>query len=300
MFKYIKSAEEDYVKIGNIVLPKDASKYDYNTSYDQIVKDTRRKYDAEQSEKAQAAEKQRMIELGKGQYNEVKQAVQGQDLKSDDVLTKLHDILVPSSGKAESTAGELIRALMRLQYRWLNDGDYFFKGYGLKTAGPSAAYIADTAKGQASVLIQTTTENGHEYLYDDDEYEQFLVNLQVDVINYILDNPYLFGETSVDSRDYYSNTLYDIVNLDSMNSFDVDVSRFYNLVNDDIMSWNDVRQFLYNLTTSYGGSVETLALDAFEITDLSSEELQAWEEYYDMEADSFAEEYESEYTEDYE
>lgn len=298
MFKYIKSAEEDYVKIGNIVLPKDASKYDYNISYDQIVKDTRRKYDAEQSEKAQAAEKQRMIELGKGQYNEVKQAVQGQDLKSDDVLTKLHEILVPSNGKAESTAGELIRALMRLQYRWYNDGDYFFKGYGLQTAGPSAAYIADTVKGDASVLIQTTAENGHEYLYDDDDYEQFLYDLQVNVINYILNNPYLFGENSVDSRDYYSNTLDDIVNLDSMNSFDVDVSRFEDLVNNDIMSWNDVREFLEDLTVSYGGSLEPIALDAFEITDLSSEELEDWEENYDREADSFAEDYESEYTED--
>lgn len=298
MYKYIKSAESDFIKIGNVILPKDASKYDYNTSYDQIVKDTRRKYDAEQSEKAQAAEKQRMTKIGEGQYNQAKQAIAGQDLKSDGVLIKLHDILVPSNGKTESTAGELIRALMRLHYRWSNDGDYFFKGYGLQTAGPSAAYIADTIRGDASVLIQTTTENGHEYLYDDDEYEQFLYNLQVDVINYILDNPYLFGETSVDSRNYYSNTLDDIVNLDSMNSFDVDVSRFEDLVNNDVMGWDDVREFLDNLTETYGGSLEIIALDAFEITGLSSEELEYWEENYDNEADSFAEEYESEYTED--
>ena len=53
----------------------------------------------------------------------------------------LFDKLVGPSGKAETVEGELVRAIARLHYRYLNDGDYFYKGYGKETAGPAARFL---------------------------------------------------------------------------------------------------------------------------------------------------------------
>jgi hypothetical protein len=61
--------------------------------------------------------------------------------ETDTELEKLFKKLVPDNGAAETIEGEMVRAIMRLQYRYLNDGDYYFRGYGKETAGPSATYL---------------------------------------------------------------------------------------------------------------------------------------------------------------
>lgn len=45
----------------------------------------------------------------------------------DDKLSVLCDILVPRSGKCDTEAGECIRAINHIMYRYYNDGDYFIK-----------------------------------------------------------------------------------------------------------------------------------------------------------------------------
>ena len=51
------------------------------------------------------------------------------------------DELVPEQGKADTKAGELIRAINRISYRNYNDGDRFNEGYGLETCGPAACFL---------------------------------------------------------------------------------------------------------------------------------------------------------------
>ena len=41
--------------------------------------------------------------------------------------------LVPISGKADSLAGEIVRAISRIGYRFYNDGDQLGIGYGKET-----------------------------------------------------------------------------------------------------------------------------------------------------------------------
>ena len=53
----------------------------------------------------------------------------------------LFDKLVPVEGQAATVEGEMIRAISRIGYRYSNDGDYFYKGYGCETAGPAHAYL---------------------------------------------------------------------------------------------------------------------------------------------------------------
>jgi hypothetical protein len=53
----------------------------------------------------------------------------------------LFEKLVPEEGASPTVEGEMIRAISRIIYRFSNDGDYFYRGYGCETAGPAHAYL---------------------------------------------------------------------------------------------------------------------------------------------------------------
>lgn len=61
----------------------------------------------------------------------------------DDIFEAVFEFLVPSTGKCDSVAGELVRAMMRVIYRDFNGGDVFYEGYGKETCLPSVAYIIE-------------------------------------------------------------------------------------------------------------------------------------------------------------
>ena len=48
-------------------------------------------------------------------------------LKNEARMNALFEELVPMSGKADSLAGELVRATCRIGYRFFNDGDRRFQ-----------------------------------------------------------------------------------------------------------------------------------------------------------------------------
>lgn len=291
MYKYIKSAESDFIKIGNIILPKDASKYDYNTSYENIVKDATRRYNAEKDAERKAAEFEKHKQAVQPIYQKCKEAVESAQ-STDDKLEALFDILVPSSGPAETLAGELVRAMMRIEYRYYNDGDYFYTGYGLETCGSSAAFIADTTDEKIYSLIIDTAENIDQNI----QYESSLERIANSVINYVMNNPETFWTKSEDSRDHTSGILTEFEELSRNMEYDIDTSgdlREY--VNNDCISWTDVRYWLEELARYYGGTVESWALDGFTIVDLNQEEYNEWENMYDKELQSYLEELEKEY-----
>ena len=53
----------------------------------------------------------------------------------------MEDRLMPVSGKAETVAGEIIRAVDRIWYRWYNDGDKINVGYGKETCNGTARFL---------------------------------------------------------------------------------------------------------------------------------------------------------------
>lgn len=61
--------------------------------------------------------------------------------KNHERINELFEELVPESGKAESLAGELVRAMARIGYRWYNDGDQVGIGYGRETCNPAARFL---------------------------------------------------------------------------------------------------------------------------------------------------------------
>lgn len=69
-------------------------------------------------------------------FAEVKKALQTRN-------DQYYDVLVPTSGKCDTQEGEMLRAINKIIYRYWNDGDYFFEGYGCETAGPAHAYLVE-------------------------------------------------------------------------------------------------------------------------------------------------------------
>jgi hypothetical protein len=61
----------------------------------------------------------------------------------EDRNTVLFAKLVPASGKCDTVEGEMLRAINRMIYRYYNDGDFWFEGYGCETAGPAEAYLRE-------------------------------------------------------------------------------------------------------------------------------------------------------------
>ena len=58
----------------------------------------------------------------------------------------LYDKLVKGQGKSDTVEGEILRAVNRIVYRWGNDGDYFWKGYGTETVGPAISYLVNSSR----------------------------------------------------------------------------------------------------------------------------------------------------------
>jgi hypothetical protein len=60
---------------------------------------------------------------------------------------------------APTVEGELLRAINKIVYRYYNDGDYFWCGYGCETTGPAHAYLTQDnpiATKMYEILIEAT------------------------------------------------------------------------------------------------------------------------------------------------
>ena len=62
--------------------------------------------------------------------------------------------LVPVTGKADTVAGEIIRAVSRISYRYYNDGDRIGIGYGKETCNPAARYLIKHGGDEVAVIVR--------------------------------------------------------------------------------------------------------------------------------------------------
>lgn len=85
---------------------------------------------------------------------------------------KLFKELVPMDGNCETVEGEMLRAINKIMYRWMNDGDYFYDGYGIETAGSAHIYLTEHSSLAAelkTVLDEAKWKSGQAY---EDELEK--------------------------------------------------------------------------------------------------------------------------------
>jgi hypothetical protein len=133
----------------------------------------------------------------------------------DDKIDYLFNKYVPAEGQAKTVGGEIIRALCRVVYRWTNDGDMFFKGYGIETCAASAIYLMENCNETISNVIQDLSETDRETYYT-----RGLEKLKEEVLKFLDQNSKLFRqpnskdslETEIDSYDiisYYQVTFDD-------------------------------------------------------------------------------------------
>lgn len=103
-------------------------------------------------------------------------------------LNTLFEELVPTSGQADTEAGEIIRAVARINYRWYNDGDQLGIGYGKETCNPAARYLEATLPAYIGKRYWNLI---YDPIYDesyDGEYDKELEELTNLVCNYIEGN----------------------------------------------------------------------------------------------------------------
>ena len=71
------------------------------------------------------------------------------EIRLDDLFKRL----VPFEGKADTVAGEIVRAVSQICYRYYNDGDRLGIGYGRETCNPAGRYLALKCGGDVRELI---------------------------------------------------------------------------------------------------------------------------------------------------
>ena len=126
----------------------------------------------------------------------------------EDRLQKLFNKLVPGSGAAETIEGEMVRAVMRVWYRYFNDGDYFFRGYGKETAASSVSWLKDQpaiAKDMKRIWAEAQKNapkpnSDNEFDAEKDGYLAGIVKAAEVICNYVEGKKGNYEKNSKDSR----------------------------------------------------------------------------------------------------
>lgn len=147
------------------------------------------------------------------------------EIGDDWSFDNLFDKLVPQSGKCDTLAGELLRAVNKLDYRWYNDGDRFFEDYGIETCGQPAYFLAHFEHMEDNPfwdLIMVCAEDGGK---DEDDYSDWLNELRQDVADYINSHQELLA---LETDDMYDVDRKDVESWlddnDLIPTYDVDCS----------------------------------------------------------------------------
>lgn len=114
-------------------------------------------------------------------------------------LRELSDVYMPPEGPAETEAGELVRAVSRIIYRYLNDGDMIGTGYGNETCNAAARYVKERFPGsEMAAAVEAIWGMRHEPLY-----ETGLGMLAEQTVKYIEDHPEMkTAEAEYDCLDF--------------------------------------------------------------------------------------------------
>ena len=88
-------------------------------------------------------------------------------MTNQDRINELFEELVPMVGKADTVAGEIVRATCRIGYRWCNDGDQIGVEYGNETCNCAARYLIMTCDSTVyDVIIRQLWGCRDEQRYD--------------------------------------------------------------------------------------------------------------------------------------
>lgn len=294
-------AEDDYIRVGNIMLPRDASQYGYD-SYDTVTRKTQQKYDDEKEAERLAKEreeaerkKQAFIKEHEADISVARDILES-DKTADEKLEDLFKPFVKQSGTSDTQGGEIVRAYNRIAYRNFNDGDYYFEGYGLETCGGDATFLIDETDDNIGRLLEDYA-NAHiqDYHLNDDAYTKFIEEkLAGAIVDYLKENLDLFAVPAVaDCRSYDSEVdesyVEDWKEMGRCHYYGADLDmdeNFSQLLEAGILDADDVAEDFFEDGNDY--FADTYEIDVYtrgerlEISNLTREELDLIErEFWD-------------------
>ena len=208
---------------------------------------------------------------------EAKLAELKKKLGSDYDFDKLFDALVPDTGVANTIAGELVRALNRVDFRDFNDGEIFYEGDGLDSAGSSMAFVADFFSDRFNDSEDTDTAaediyneiiNMAEDKLTDSAYRTQLYDLEKQVVNWIKNHEELLVEPNTEDslrkfkgEEYWADYIpsYDIEDV----SLPKNVEELLDLgeIDDDDIIWA-----VQDMIQGMGNSTNDVTYDGYGIT----------------------------------
>lgn len=154
------------------------------------------------------------------------------------VMTQLEnkfEAYVPGMGKAPTLGGEMVRAINRIGYRYLNDGDKLNDGYGRETVNPAARFLM--AKGSDDVkdaLGQMWAPCSGDY-YSDTQYETMLTELGNTLLEQFDGQPDLFTTPNKEDMLDYADK-----HEDRDDSYDEEEEEYYEEEDDEYEEeWED-------------------------------------------------------------
>lgn len=105
--------------------------------------------------------------------------------------------LVPLEGKADTLAGEIVRAISRIGYRFYNDGDQIGMGYGKQTCNPPARFLVSATSTAIGDMVRALWQ-----VTDEAAYERLLEVVTKMTMDYIDAHPELREQPASDMWDY--------------------------------------------------------------------------------------------------
>ncbi len=121
--------------------------------------------------------------------------------KNEEALNALFEELVPSYGKADSLAGEIVRAACRIGYRYFNDGDHVGVGYGNETCNAAARFLLKHTNKTVACFLEAMWGQT-----DEEAYEVMLDLLSEQVVKFVAEHPELRNQETEDMHSYYDAT----------------------------------------------------------------------------------------------
>ena len=108
-------------------------------------------------------------------------------------IDEMFERLVPVSGSCETVAGEIVRALSKIVYRFYNDGDCIGVEYGNETCNAAARYLMKNTNFDVYRVIKEMWSNN----YSDEEINE----LENSVYEFLINHKEL--ETTPNNEDYF-------------------------------------------------------------------------------------------------
>lgn len=210
-----------YITIGGKKYPLDDSKYDPRLSANEVLDKFDKEYKADEADKAEKKRKEDLKKRTKDIADKNKKLLSKKS-SYDDKFSALFHEYVPSSGKSDTLGGEILRAVNKLEYRWYNDGDVYFVGYGKETCGPAAKFLVslndddhDYLEKLGNMLIDFADDSSHnDSCYSPGSFDEYMSNVYPDFLDKLLkltvdlitDHPEVFLEST---KDMYASSVRD-------------------------------------------------------------------------------------------